>query len=255
MFALLTLILISQAGVVPSQDAPGDHRPGDVTIGGYLLQANHAGGYFYRGDKFSAFLARDGSVRFEDQLPLPGQTAAPALALGGATAAALPLPKVAGGGGIRPARSARQRFVGSLASLAERTVTRPTLLLNDEELRRDPHHAAKMSFLDATAALREGLRVASVRQAERAAFRQLRDRVAAIANDQARPLPERRRLVYELWHECEESPSGQLARAEIVAEVRRRFAADSPRAYPPGELAKLNAGQQSKFLPYGPSAP
>jgi hypothetical protein len=129
-------------------------------------------------------------------------------------------------------------------------VTHPTLVVSDEELRHDSHHAAKMSFLEGTAMFREGLRAAWERKTASAALGRLRTMVRTIAADESRPLAERHQLVFSLWDECDDSAGGVAARATIEEEAGRQFPSGETRGFTAAELARLNAGHRTPFSPY-----
>jgi hypothetical protein len=232
--ALLTMVVVAQAAA-PAADKP--IQRGDLTVGNYRLQQRDGGGYVWHGPRLTAFIAQDGRVSFVDERGAPGQAVAPVAAAAHAYKRATP------GGGARSGGR-------SLLDSAIHMVTNPTLVVSDEDLRHDHHHNAKMDFLDATAALRTDMRAASGRKARGGALAALRQRVRAIAADEARPLPERHQLVFELWQECEDSAGGAQARAAIEDETRRQLPAGSPRAFTAAELAGLNAGQRPPFAPY-----
>jgi hypothetical protein len=225
--AALTLLLLAQASPPVSDQL---NRRGDRDVGAYHLERQDTGGYLWHGPHLTAFIAEDGRVRFVDERPIPGPAVTPVLA---AAQAHKDL-----GRGRNPGRSLL------------RLITNPTLALSDEDLRREHHHGPKMAFIDGTAEFRAGLRAAFDRQARGGAVAGLRQRVRAIAADQARPLAERHHLIFELWQECEESPGGADARAAIEDEVRRQLPAGTPRAFSAAELAALSAGQTRPFAPY-----
>jgi hypothetical protein len=139
---------------------------------------------------------------------------------------------------------------------------------------------AKQEFLDSTAPIRAALTRAHVREQQRAAQLRLGQDLATLWRDETRPLAERRRALFELWDDCEESMpgraaplgdepnldrgaasevdaergrGGELMRRRIEAFVRRVAPAGSARAFDEAELSRLNARRHSRqrFDPYG----
>lgn len=129
-------------------------------------------------------------------------------------------------------------------------VKTPTLTVGDDDLHRDSHHAQKMTFLDATASLRQRLR----ERHERAVLGSFRKQVDAQAGDRRRPPGLRRRLLFDQWAECEDSPRGRTARAVLEEVARARFPPASPDAFTPAELSTLNGDRAAgdRFDPYRP---
>ena len=242
--------LVSPSAVLsPSPGATPPKKAGsDADLpGGYHLEPTGAGGYRWRGTGFTALVAADGAVRFENDLPLAAQTTVPVRALAQAIKESNQgsrnhldgRPDVAPGG-----------FLNALGRNALRMVTNPTLVLNDEDLHHDSHHAAKMSFLEGTARFREGLRASHDRKTASLAQDQIRQRVRSIAADQSMPIAQRHAVVFTLWDECADSPIGQAARASIEDEAGRQFPAGGPTAFRDDELSQLSLGQKSVFAPY-----
>jgi hypothetical protein len=239
--AVLVLILTAQAGA-PDVAKPASKRaaqppPADAEVAEKLqLKPDGAGGYRWAGSGFVASIAPDGNVSFKDDRPLPAQATVPVQALGRA---------------IKETQQSGGGVLGVLGRTATKLVTNPTIAVSDAELFRDSHHAAKMSFLDRTARLRERMRAEHDRTAASGAINQLRKRAQEIGSDGSRSLAERHQLLFELWDECADSPAGQSARAAIEDEAARQFPANTPRAFTATELARLNAGSKGPiFSPY-----
>jgi hypothetical protein len=215
-------------------------EPTDRLLGKYRLRLRAGGGYLCETIDFIATVAEDGTVAFRDPPRLPGPAVWPVLVVAsgvkGATASAARSTS-AGGGLLQGIKDAAQA---------------PTLILSDEDLRHDPRHGPKMDFLEATAAFREDLRKAS----EEKALAQWRKRVEAVAGDRRRPAAERRRALFELWDECDESARGAPARAVVEAVVRATLPVGARDGYAAEELARLNRGraQGRRFEPYAKSA-
>ena len=62
----LALALVAQAGAVQTRKTPEPHQDDAQLVGHYQLKPNGAGGYSWHGDGFTASVASDGSVRFEN---------------------------------------------------------------------------------------------------------------------------------------------------------------------------------------------
>ena len=82
---------------------------------------------------------------------------------------------------------------------------------------------------------------------ERDALHRLARRLEAVWGDGTRPAVERRRTLFELWDECQESGAGVVARAQIMGFIRRRL----PGSYPAEELRLLNSRRSSRE-PFAP---
>jgi hypothetical protein len=128
------------------------------------------------------------------------------------------------------------------------------LNLSDGLMRRagqDPYAANKRRIFDETHELRAGMAAVAREHATRNSLRHLEERLAALWNDSRRPAPTRRRLLFELWDECDETPAGRHARATIEAFIRRRGI-----RYSADELAELDRRRTSRqrFAPPGSSA-
>jgi hypothetical protein len=132
-------------------------------------------------------------------------------------------------------------------------VKAPTLTLGDDDLYKDTYHAQKMSFLEATASLRQRLQSLS----RDSALRAFRKRIADQAADRRRPAAERRRLLFEQWADCEDPPAGAAVRAAIESVARAQFPPGSADAYRADELEAFNRGRApaDRFDPYRPATP
>jgi hypothetical protein len=252
------LIVLAQAQPAVAHAADNHGRLGESADlpSKYQLRPNGSGGYRWQGPGFVAKVDAAGAVQFEDERPLPAQTTVPVRALAQAVKDANGGGGTSAPGGVGPRGPGTGGppgggFLNALGRNALKMITNPTLVVSDEELRRDPHHAAKMDFVEGTAKFRERLRLASDRKNATGALGQLRRTVQAIAADQARPVADRHRLVFELWDECEDSPAGSSARQTVEEEAGRQFAAGSPSAFSSAELATFNTGQTTaQFSPY-----
>ncbi|MCA9712125.1 MAG: hypothetical protein KDK70_40185, partial [Myxococcales bacterium] len=125
---------------------------------------------------------------------------------------------------------------------------------------------AKEAFLERTAPLRAALARQHARARQQAALGALGQELATMWRDSTRSEVERKRAVFELWDECEESIAGgseaDAERGAAAEEARRRIERFVRRVAPPGsamaysadDLARLNAGRRSRqrFEPYAP---
>jgi hypothetical protein len=253
--AFLILTLVAQAAPGPERKTSELHQDDVQLVGRYQLKPNH-GGYSWHGDGFTAAVAVDGSVHFEEDVRLPGEATVPVVAVAQAVKGINPTSRSAGtpprNKDYAPATGSSPSggLVSALGRAATKMVTHPTLVVSDEELRHDSHHAAKMSFLEGTAKFREGLRAAWERKTNSGALGRLRTMVRTIAADESKPLAERHRLVFSLWDECDDSAGGVAARTTIEEEAGRQFPSGGVRGFTAAELAKLNAGQRRPFSPY-----
>jgi hypothetical protein len=255
---VLLVVWTAQGTPVASRSAltpPAPSTSGADIVGGRQLEPDGAGGYRWPGTGFTAFIAPDGAVRFEDHRPLPSQVTVPVRAVAQAIKESTgrpdprgPLGDGGGSGGL----------LGALGRNALRMVTNPTLVVNDEELRHDSHHAAKMTFIEGTATLRQRMREAYDRKQAGTVDGQARRRIQSIAADASLSLSQRHQLVFDLWDECDEAQAaGAAIRASIENEAARQFPAGDRRAFTAAELKRLNRGhEQQPFDPYrDPPAP
>jgi hypothetical protein len=112
-------------------------------------------------------------------------------------------------------------------------------------------YAARQRLLDETRERRVLQAAAARRDAEQIALAQLGDRLDALWRDPRNSLADRRRLLFELWDECDpRMASGRAARTHIEAFVRERLPRGSRMAFTPEELARLNYGRSIPFAPY-----
>ena len=236
----VALLVNAQTGVLAPQpqaaqpaqaaDLRAGVGPDQVKIGRYRLQQHKDGHYVVETESFVARIAEDGSVSFRDVPRLPGPLTAPIVAASQIVGAATT-------GGWKATRK-----------VAEAVATNPTLTVSEEDVRKDTHHAHKMTFLAETAPFREGLR----RTRDRAALVGWGRRVNAIAGDRRVPAEQRRQTLFQLWLECEDSEAGDRARQAIEAAVRQHLPIGSRDAFTVKELQRLNAGRApgARFQPY-----
>jgi hypothetical protein len=76
--------------------------------------------------------------------------------------------------------------------------------------------------------------------------------LAELWHDQRYSARERRRLLFELWRETDESDAGAQARDTILTFIRRILPCKSAEGYQTEELRALQASApERKFSPYG----
>ncbi len=126
--------------------------------------------------------------------------------------------------------------------------------------------AAKRRFLDDTAPLREKLAAEHRRTVEQQALLRLGGELLQLWNDRTRPAAVRRELLFQRWDDAVEilvgdgasaeeiarGKSGERARRQIEAFVRRHLPSGSINAYRTSELTSMNARRRSRapFDPY-----
>lgn len=186
------------------------------------LSPRAGGGYVYRDRGFQAEIAQDGTVEFDDHLPVQ---------LGGESTGGVPV--------------------------ATFDLTEAVMMIVGD----DPYRADKERFLAATVELRQGLCEAAHQERLRTALFELDRNLDAIWQDQRRAATARRELLFQLWDEClEPAPdttdlterTALQARATILEYIQKNLPAGSPLAYPEQELLALNQRRRSKapFDPY-----
>jgi hypothetical protein len=158
-------------------------------------------------------------------------------------------------------------------------VSVPLAGLADWLTRRGQERRAKEALEEAGLSESQRLMVAIAEVAETTEreLAALDGELAELWVDTSKPASERRRLLFELWDECEEGDgtgrklrvtdaetapdalreqAGERARATIETFIRKRLPAGSGDAFSPAELAALDARRRSKrpFDPYGSTA-
>ncbi|MBK6686655.1 MAG: hypothetical protein IPG45_19465 [Deltaproteobacteria bacterium] len=186
------------------------------------LSPRAGGGYVYRDRGFQAEIAEDGTVAFDDHLPVQ---------LGGESTGGLPV--------------------------ATFDLTEAVMMIAGD----DPYRADKERFLAATVELRQELCEAAHQENLRTALYELDRRLDSIWLDPRRAASARRQLLFQLWDEClEPAPdttdlterTALQARATILGYIEKNLPAGSPSAYPDQELLALNQRRRSRapFDPY-----
>jgi hypothetical protein len=134
--------------------------------------------------------------------------------------------------------------------------------LTDELMRllgQDPYAYEKAKFMRSTSLLRTRMAADHRKQVLKEALEALPRHLAKILEDERFAAVERRRIIFLLWSECDDTAAGARARAIIELFVRQRLAPSSPGGYVPAELDELNANHARRFEPYstpeGPAPP
>jgi hypothetical protein len=260
------LLVFLAADPVPAGPAPAGEVTGalpgqTIAVGRYHLRGDDKGGYLSETEAFVARIAPDGSVAFSDRFRLPGPVVWPVMV-------AAQLLQDATNGKDGAGRSTSSAY-GTKIPVYNAKV--PTLTLGEDDVRKDSHHAQKMSFLEATERLRARMRAAqpgtptpATAKAEAAAsganeraLESWRRRLEAVARDPGRPAADRRRTLFELWDECDGSAQGAAARTAVEATARRHFPPGHTDGYRADELATFNRGRPAaqRFDPYRPTPP
>ncbi|AKF09824.1 hypothetical protein [Sandaracinus amylolyticus] len=116
---------------------------------------------------------------------------------------------------------------------------------------RDPYAAEKQRFEDDNAELIERLEREGRERAMAAALRRLRGRLARVWADDV-PAAQRRRQLFELWRDVDDSGGDGGAREVIESFIRDNLPLGHADAYAPDELSRMNAMLEapSRFDPY-----
>lgn len=209
----------------------------------YALRPISDGTFFYQGPGFTATIAADGAVVFHpvhwkvttelgDLITGQGDARNPA------TWGAWPVPLPPD---WRPTPyDNRERLQDSLTP--EIPVAQPIFVdpggrfdLSDEYARQvgtDPYLEAKTWFLSDTFDFRMRLAARQHRQALGAALAELPSELESIARDPRFSPPERRQIIYLIWHETSDDAGGAQARQIIESFVRQTF--------PPADAARFS---------------
>jgi hypothetical protein len=250
----------------------------------YRLVRERSGGYRYEGPRFTAEIAPDGTVTFKRRrssgapvrllLPIPipppptpvnpeGPDPAPRTRAGSrplpgvlATPPQLPRPSTLD----RP-RDPRDEPIRPFGQVDGPTVPGVYVavvgvgqfdLVDDlmGKVGGDSNGREKAEFLAATSELRARM---AARERIRNLKRALADLPAALEavwRDTEFVARERRRILYQIWHECDDSSAGREAAAIVEEFVRRRLPAGSSDAYTPTELRDFAPDGSRRFDPY-----
>ena len=165
----------------------------------------------------------------------------------------------------RRGKGSTGRYCHRLSTEPGQCEEQPTVPWPDDwgmPLGRFPENPIKMWFLRQTVVLRDQLSALSYRQDLASSVSNAQGHADGIWCDSSLSKRSRRRLLFDLWDECEEAfdeqdrrpvaRAGQKAREGIVRYIRREIPFGSPDAYSRGEIHALNASRASKqeFEPY-----
>jgi hypothetical protein len=233
----------------------------------YRINRRKQGDYLFESTPFSAVIQRDGSVQFRDKhgalgllIPLPRPLPAGTATLESSVREAL--------GGARPGSRAappgRASAPPVLLEICEQTpCTDPLQVVGaagasfdvTEEMMRlfgeDPYRYEKARFLAVTAEWRARLVAVTRDRQKDAALANQHQQLLAIWRDRRYTPNERRRLLFNLWLEMDDSPQGRQGAAGIVSFIRQHAPAGSREAFTAGELAAMNSvAAPQRFEPY-----
>ncbi len=251
---------------------------GPVQMDIYTLDPTRDGGYLYIDERFTAVVAPDGAVTFDDV-----RISSPAVRLGVVDwliskrndRRRAPPPPMA----LPPFRpdpkeadpihragihySAMSPYAGSnRAHLPMLVGVSGGFDLTDEFMRiftkNDPYRYEKARFLSTTSEFRLKLAVAAQTLNLVKALADLPARLRRVLRDERFTARERRRVLFLLWDEVDrDDPEHRKAADILTTFVRRELPASGPDAFTADELRALNAGRPHPFAPYAPpqSAP
>jgi hypothetical protein len=265
--ALLLALIAAPAAAVPPSALPASPGATQDQPLVYRLNRRGKGDYIYVGGNFEALIARDGSVRFRERfgvwglllplapLPLPPGTRT----LEGTVRAAVGKgPRPSGGPAPAPAGTVVLEICDSTPCLDPDRVLGAvfaTFDLNELYLRAlgdDPNNFEKARFLVATSDWRQKLAASQLDRRKEAALANQERQLQAIWGDRRYTANERRRLLFNLWLEMDDSPEGRQGATNIARFIRTKLPAGSPAAFTAAELAAMNAvAAPQRFDPYG----
>jgi hypothetical protein len=231
-------------------------------------------GFVYTGPSFEARVTRDGLVIFQDRpaafdylgairrpVPPPDKDEIlEGLFFGRTTEPSPPVAPLE-----RPPHSPAERLELSEICPPESCFALPdnmvvagagvTMDLSDEITRalgEDPYRAEKARFLAATFEERMKLAAAAWRDDIRKSVVDLPDALADLWGDPRHSARERRRILFEIWRETDNTPEGVRAANEIELFIQRKLPCGSPDAYTASELQGYRGQQAGRaFSPYG----
>jgi hypothetical protein len=240
-------------------------------------------GWVYENPRFTAFVALDGTVTFDDThidfraspapLPLPvyehlygGPRITEREQFQVPTPATEPvLPDYGSAAFTRPSDLpgvAIERMGQPDPPSMRRLPLQPDIFgagwrfdLSDEVMRlhdEDPYRLQKADFLTATFEMRAGLAAQAHDSNIRLALGDLPDHLDKIWRDPGMAPAEKRQVLFALWQETSDTPEGQAARRVIETFIRTNLPEGSPYAYSAAELARYRGEEApARFDPYG----
>jgi hypothetical protein len=263
---LLLLGFGRDAGVGPDAGIPAwaPRLRVDATLSGSYDMRKAGEGFLYEGPKFEARVARDGTVSFKDKritnIDYSFSWASKMRAKGGRdpfdrtardpTAARrapwLPPPEQT----QPPPRSIPQN---ELCPPSSSCYAPPVLNsvevtgnfdLTDEIVRglgKDPNALDKAHFLSATFEFRMKLAIEERKKLMREALDMLPGRLGELWADDRYSPREKRRILYELWVESDQTPDGERAANIVDSFIRRQLPCGDPAGYTRAELDGFRA--------------
>jgi hypothetical protein len=266
---MIRLVVLLVAAASPDAGVPRDAgiplwaprvQPTSAVEGSYGLH-KWGRGYFYEDAKFEARVAPDGTVTFKgkrfsvnmappwarNQRRPESPPTAPRTATDPTSARRapwLPPPEPAQGG-------PRRQEPNEVSPPSSSTYVPPSMQsgsmisvsggfdLTDEIMRalgKDPLARDKARFLSATFEFRMKLAIEERKHLMREALDTLPQRLDELWADTRYSLRERRRILYELWIEMDNTPDGARAGKMIEVFVQRRLPCGAADGYTPGEL-------------------
>jgi hypothetical protein len=267
--SLLVLVAVSpDAGVARDAAVPlwAPRLQAATTVEGSYGLRKWGRGYFYEDARFEARVAPDGTVTFKDKrfsvaadppwarnTPRPESPPLPARSASDPTTARrapwLPTPEPAQGGSRRqepnevcPPRS--PCYVPPSLQSGSMISVSGGFDLTDEIMRslgKDPHARDKARFLSATFEFRMKLAIEERKQQMREALDTFPQRLDELWADTRYSLRERRRILYELWIEMDNTPDGAKAGKMIELFIQRRLPCGATDGYTTGELDVFRA--------------
>jgi hypothetical protein len=260
----LALAVASLADARPAPDggippwAPALKRPHVEDSASYGLHRSGEG-YVWANDRFEARVANDGVVTFKDKHGSASGSAF-SFALGRKNRAqpndrgSLPRrdepPPILGPTWALPSQSSKERSIPwdevcppkvpcHLSPAPGMLQVSGSFDLTDEFVRMLGHHPnqlEKARFLSATFEFRIQLAAETRRADLKRALDKLPERLDELWNDGRYSSRERRRLLYELWADLDQTGDGEKAAAIILRFIRRRLPCGTSDAYSKDEL-------------------
>lgn len=244
-----------------------------VDRGAYQLRPD-GDGYLYDTPRFRARVARDGTVAFHDKrssaglsLPKPlkdlPRPAGPTLEgtlrdLVGKRRRKRPAPPPptasppAHDYPIDPSERCSPTAPCPVSPMTNAIEVTGSFDLTDEIMRalgQDPYRYEKARFLSATFELRIAMAIEARKTDLKTSLADLPRRLEALWADERYTARERRRILYELWYETDQTTEGKKAAASIVDFIRRRLPCGAANGYSPGEIGALDRSHADRRFP------
>jgi hypothetical protein len=263
---LLLALVAAPAATVPPSALPASASATLEHPLVFRLNRRSKGDYIYVGGNFEALVDREGSVRFRERfgvwglllpvapLPLPPGTRT----LEGTVREAMGKgPRPTGGPAPAPPGTVVLEICESTPCLDPNRVLGAvfaTFDVNELYLRalgEDPNSFEKARFLVATSDWRQRLAVSQRDRRKDAALANQDRQLQAIWRSRRLTASERRRLLFNLWLEMDDSPQGRKGASGIERFIRQHLPAGSPNAFTAAELKAMTAAAApQRFDPY-----